>query len=108
MVAVRGNYGSLVEFLISQKPNPNACDADGYSALMIASESGNLDIVNALLRINSYVNLSDRNGDTSLIHSSRAGYVLVVEALIKAHANVDHQGAVRIVRVLKCFLIQIS
>lgn len=61
---------------------------------MLASMGGNINIVNALLRINSYVNLCDRDGNTSLIHAAKAGYVPIVEALIEAHANVDHQDQV--------------
>lgn len=61
---------------------------------MIACKEGYINIVNALLHANSYVNLCDRNGDNSLIHASKSGHVVIVEALIKAHADVDHQGAV--------------
>lgn len=64
---------------------------------MTACKEGNIDIVNSLLSANSYINLTDRAGDTSLIHASKSGFVLIVEALIKAHADVDHQGGVRII-----------
>ena len=94
IVATRGNYDEVVELILSYKPNTNANDAQGLTPLMTACKEGNINIVNLLLYHSAYVNLTDGNNDTSLIHASKAGFLPVVEALIKAHAAVDHQGAV--------------
>lgn len=94
IVATRGNYEEVVELILSHRPNTNANDAQGLTPLMTACKEGNINIVNLLLYHGAYVNLTDGNGDTSLIHASKAGFLPIVEALIKAHAGVDHQGAV--------------
>lgn len=70
-------------------------DSNGHTPLITACKEGNVDIVNSLLHAGAYVNICDQYNDNSLIHAVKSGHVLIVEALIRAHADIDHQGAVR-------------
>ncbi|KAG1664676.1 Kinase D-interacting substrate [Nymphon striatum] len=93
LVATTGNFSDVVLLLLDHKPNVNATDKDGCTALTIACKHGNNVIVKALLSCGAYVNLCDRNGDTNLIHAVKAGHVEVVSSLIGKYADVDVQGA---------------
>ena len=94
LVATRENCVEIVQKLLEKKPNVNAADNDGCTALTMASKEGHYDICTALLNASAYVNLQDRGGDTNLIHAAKAGHKSIVEALLKKYADVDVAGKV--------------
>jgi len=55
-----GNHLEVVTLLLEHKPNVNALDKDGCTALTIASKEGYLDIVQALLNYGAYINIQVR------------------------------------------------
>lgn len=96
VVATLGNHVEVVSLLLEHKPNVNALDKDGCTALAIACREGYHEIANALLNAGAYVNIQDRAGDTNLIHAVKGGHRGVVESLLKKYADVDIAGKVRL------------
>lgn len=80
---------------MEHKPNVNALDKDGCTALAIACREGHHEIANALLNAGAYVNIQDRAGDTNLIHAVKGGHRGIVESLLKKYADVDIAGKVQ-------------
>jgi len=95
-VATLGNHVEVVSLLLEHKPNVNALDKDGCTALAIACREGHHEIANALLNAGAYVNIQDRAGDTNLIHAVKGGHRGVVESLLKKYADVDIAGKVQL------------
>lgn len=80
--------------LLEHKPNVNAVDKDGCTALAIAAREGYHEIASALLNAGAYINIQDRAGDTNLIHAVKGGHRSVVEALLKKYVDLDIAGKV--------------
>ena len=74
LVATRGNYVDLVNLLLEHRPNLNAMDKDGGTALTIACKEGYTEIATALLNGGAYVNMQVCGG-CSL---GREGFLKVV------------------------------
>ena len=65
-------------------------DTEGKSALHFASEKGSIEVCDALLSKNAFVNSKSKNGMTSLHFASMKGFTALVEFLIKKHnATID-------------------
>lgn len=92
LVSVAGGHQECVFRLLEKKPNVNALDKDGLTALSLACREGFQEISAALIAAGAYVNIQDRAGDTPLIHAVKGGHRTVVEALLKRHADIDIQG----------------
>lgn len=52
-----GNHFEIVQMLLEHKPNVNALDKDGYTALAIACKEGYYDIALALINSGAYINV---------------------------------------------------
>lgn len=59
-MATRGNYVDLVRLILERKPNVNALDKDGGTALTVACKEGFTEIAQALLVGGAYVNIQVR------------------------------------------------
>lgn len=94
-MATLGNHVEVVLLLLDHRPNVNALDKDGCTALAIACREGYHEIANALINAGAYVNIQDRTGATNLIHAVKGGHKGVVESLLKKYADVDVAGKVR-------------
>lgn len=57
LVSSMGNHTEVVNFLLERKPNVNALDQDGCTALTIACKEGYYDIANSLLNSGAYINI---------------------------------------------------
>lgn len=57
LVATQGNHVDVVTLLLEHKPNVNALDKDGCSALTIACKEGYQEIANALISAGAYINV---------------------------------------------------
>jgi ankyrin repeat protein len=64
------------------------------TALMIACEKGNVDLVEALLQAGADVRLKSKYGDTALGKAISAKNVRIVKALVKNSGNFDRKDAV--------------
>ena len=89
LVAVRGNFPSVVALLLEEKPNVNAVDQEGLTALALACKEGRIDIAYQLISAGAFLNIQDRGGDTNLILACKGGHKAIVEALLKKYADVN-------------------
>ena len=65
-------------------------DHEGRSALHLAAEHGSIDVCEALLNKNAFINSKAKTGWTSLHYAAMKGYTALVEYLIKKHnATID-------------------
>jgi len=76
------NNIAYVKKALENGANVNYTDECGYSALMIASTKGYLDIVNLLIENGANPNTRSQNGYTALMIASESGFEEIVEALI--------------------------
>ena len=67
--------------------DPNTIDNSGRSALHIAADSGDADIVELLLNTGANVNSAEFDGDTPLIGAAMRGHRSVVAKLLEAGAD---------------------
>lgn len=57
LVAVQNRHQEVVSRLLQHKPNVNALDSDGATALAIACREGLAEIAHMLVNAGAYVNL---------------------------------------------------
>ena len=84
--AVQFQDPALVKTLLGQGADPNYMETN-RSMLGWAAQSGNLDIVEALIAAKADLNFVDGVGHTPLMRAIETQQVAIVAALIKAHAN---------------------
>ena len=85
-----GNEKSfLIRNLLEWGIDPNTRDERGTPALMLASQRGNLKVVERLLDAGADVNAHDKEDHTALMRASLGGNLEVVERLLDAGADVD-------------------
>ena len=79
----------VVEFLLTQKANPNLADTeDGTTPLHWAAQVGNTEIVKALLDARAKPNVRDKtSGITPLYSAATSGYIETAKALLIKGAN---------------------
>ncbi len=71
-------------------------DHEGKSALHLAAEKGSIEVCEALLARNAFINSKTKVGWTSLHYAAMHGYTKLVEFLIKKHnATIDSLTMVR-------------
>uniref|UniRef100_A0A8C4NXC3 Kinase D-interacting substrate 220a n=1 Tax=Dicentrarchus labrax TaxID=13489 RepID=A0A8C4NXC3_DICLA len=64
---------------------------NGQTPLMVATEQGNLEIVQELIRRGANVNLDDVDCWTALISAAKEGHIEVVRELLENNANLEHR-----------------
>lgn len=72
---------NVVRILLHHGANPNVGDQNGASPLHLASEIGNLSVVDALLEEGANVNYIDDEGETALFYALRGQHEDVVRKL---------------------------
>jgi ankyrin repeat protein len=91
ILATLPNDSELRAFLQNVGTNVNARDYASRTALILASETGQLETARLLLESGARVDLQDRYGSTALMLASSQGHTEVVELLLKHNARVDLQ-----------------
>jgi len=82
----------MTRLLLAAHADPNSTDATGETCLMMAADSGNLDMVKALLDKGAVVDNRDPEyRQTALMFAARAGHTAVARLLIQHGAQVDAQ-----------------
>ncbi|MFC4726623.1 ankyrin repeat domain-containing protein [Coralloluteibacterium thermophilus] len=76
-----------VALLLRHRARVDAADAQGRTALMVASAAGNAEIVAALVAAGATLDLRDRAGASALLEAARGGHLAVIEALARAGAD---------------------
>jgi ankyrin repeat protein len=87
--AVKAGDGKTVRALLRQRPNVNATEADGMTALHWAVRSNDIDTVQLLLRSGANAKTANRYGVTPLALAAENGSAAMIEALIKAGADAN-------------------
>ena len=83
----RGDVAA-VRSLLQEGADPNASQGDGLSALHLAAQAGNLDIVKVLIGAGAEVEAKTRIGDYTPLHlASWGAHASAVSALIEAGAD---------------------
>ena len=57
LVATQGNHEEVVNLLLEYRPNVNALDKDGCSALTLACKDGFYEIALSLVNAGTYINI---------------------------------------------------
>jgi ankyrin repeat protein len=83
----------LREFQRDLLASMNVKPASGVTALMTASQNGDLEVVRALLAAKADVNAKRTDGVTALMAASLKGHLEVVRALLFAKADVNAKAA---------------
>eukprot|EP00741_Cyanophora_paradoxa_P004982 tig00000842_g4830.t1 len=73
-----------IEELLSQKVDLLAANSDGFTALHLASQSGNVQVTSMLLRAKpELVKLKNVHGDTALIIACKQGHLKIAEMILQ-------------------------
>ena len=84
----RGDVAA-VRSLLKEGADPNSVQGDGLTALHLAAQTGNLEVVRVLLRAGARVDAQTRIGAHTPLHlASQGAHSDVVKALLSAHADV--------------------
>jgi uncharacterized protein len=92
MLAVRARQAPIVRILLDNRARAWIQD-DKWSALMLASFLGDVEIVSLLLARDANVNAVDDRGMTALMHAASTGQVQVIKALLAKSADVNARDA---------------
>ena len=90
--AINNNDLSSVKKIIASGGNVNAINKSGMTALIVASEKGNIEIVRELINAGANVNGTNSVGWTALMGASFEGNAEVVKELINSGANINAFG----------------
>lgn len=90
--AINNNDLSSVKKIIMAGGNVNAINKAGMTALIVASEKGNIEIVRELINAGANVNGTNSVGWTALMGASFEGNAEVVKELINSGANINAFG----------------
>ena len=80
--AASGNLDKIKN-LVSNRVDPNLCDADGRTALHLACSNSCIDVINYLLHLSARINVNpvDRTGSTPLDDAVRHRHTIAAEML---------------------------
>jgi uncharacterized protein len=76
-------------FYLDRGLDPNSCNADGTTILMIASRLGNAELASTLIARKASLTRQTRSGDTALMMASLGGHLDMVKLLVDAGAPVE-------------------
>ncbi len=90
-VVARGKMRQIGELLRMRADTEIRTSTRGRTALHIAADTGNHDVVLMLLRARAHIEAWDKEGRTPLHLAAAAGHRYAVEVLVKKRANVHAQ-----------------
>jgi ankyrin repeat protein len=88
-LAVTGGHLRIVELLIDNGANLEACDSSGDTALLLASRLGNLEIAELLILHKANVDAQNQLHFSSVALATRNGHRQIVQLLIDNGANIN-------------------
>lgn len=78
----------IIELLILHGASIRFKDANGVTALMLASRSGNLNTVKILIESDAKIDDVDKSSRTALMYAAKSGHTDIVTFLVKSGANI--------------------
>jgi ankyrin repeat protein len=93
MNEVQAGNKENVDLFIKAGINVNDRVDNGYTALMVASMKGHLDIAKLLIEKGADVNTKDNNGGTALMVASSEGHLDIANLLIEKGADVNTKSS---------------
>lgn len=88
--ADRGSIEEMKELLNLYPSIVNAEDSNDWSALAVAVDESNMDLIKFLVKKRADVNQTDRHGDAILLIAAQKGHSEIIQSLLKAKAKVNH------------------
>ncbi|XP_072314287.1 uncharacterized protein [Eucyclogobius newberryi] len=79
-----GSRAKFTNLLLEKGADVNCQDEDGRTALSLACEMGQLDVVKLLVRFNADPDISDAWGNSALMYAAFSGHSQVVEFLVRS------------------------
>ena len=89
MWAANNGHIEVVQFLIKQHADINACDNEGRSCLWTAAFNGHTDVVRALVSAGADVHLQTNDGFSPLSAASQQGHADTVVMLLDSGADIE-------------------
>ena len=81
---------ALFQIFLENNGRVDVFDLEGKSALHLAAENGSIEVCEALLTRNAFINSKTKSGWTSLHYAAMKGYTQLCDFLIKKHnATID-------------------
>lgn len=91
MIAARRGWVDITDFLLKIEVDINLKNVYGWTALRLAIQNRNTDVVNRLLETGQCdVNLENRYGETALFFAVEIGHLGIVDRLLAYGANYYH------------------
>jgi ankyrin repeat protein len=91
--AQREGCERMVDALVKQGANVNACAGDGRTALMAAASAGRSATVRTLLQHGAIVDAQDQSGQTALTYTALIGNEACAQMLLEKGASVTRRNA---------------
>ncbi|KAI8065919.1 ankyrin repeat-containing domain protein [Gongronella butleri] len=93
MLAILYNNEEIFYSYVSRYPEViHAISRDGCSALLVAAQTGNANLVGSLLSISADIDHTDNEGNSALHYAAAWGHPKVMELLISEGCHVDLQN----------------
>ncbi|CAO3620084.1 unnamed protein product [Cunninghamella echinulata] len=90
MIAIMYNQEEIFYSYVSKYPECiHAISKNGCSALLVAAQNGNANLVGSLLSISADIDHIDNNGNSALHYATAYGHPTVMELLVSEGCNVD-------------------
>lgn len=89
MLASYRHSAKMVNSLLSNGAKVNT---SGWTALHYAASSGDLEVVNALIKAGADINAVAPDGSSPMIMAAREGHIEIIKLLLSLHANTDIQN----------------
>ncbi|XP_022244696.1 kinase D-interacting substrate of 220 kDa-like [Limulus polyphemus] len=90
-LVTEGNVAVLHSFLESKRCNPDERDEIGQTLLMLACQTGQMCVIQELLRQGADINAEDYDNWTPLLNAAKEGYVDIVTELVECGADIHHR-----------------
>ncbi|KAH9495268.1 hypothetical protein Btru_016256 [Bulinus truncatus] len=98
------------KLLLDRNSNVHSTSTNGLTALLIASEYGNVNAVQILIKKTSKIDQADSMGETALMKAAKRGHLNVVRILIKKKADIslkNQQGNTALMLAVKKSFVEI-
>lgn len=90
--AVDKGHLSQVSKLLKKSADPDAFNREGYTPLMVAAQTHNLELAQLLIDAGANLNIRNKYGETAVMLASYHGQTEMVKQLYIKGAEINHSG----------------